>query len=145
MFTYIIDLFNCVLELNNSKSIDKSKNNYFIIDRLLDNDCNGKILSLGINGNSNPNNILGSQCIRIGDDGDINRLISFIKTDNNLVYNFENNVSLVLYKNNLGKIIYSLKMGEDQVIVKEINETIIKMYKPISMASDELDAIVELQ
>jgi hypothetical protein len=142
MFTNIIDIFNTIVEYYNPKS--NTTNNRFIIDRLLDNDCNGKVLAIGIKANYNPNNILGSQGIRIGDSGDINSLVSFIKTDNNLVYNFENNVSLVLYKNRSGKIIYSLKSG-DQVIVKEINDIIVKMYKPISMDSLELDSISELQ
>ena len=72
---------------------------YFTIDRLIDADCDGKELKIGINGRVNRNNILSHQGIRLGQDGKIKRLISFIKVDNGLLYNFEDNTRLTLTKN----------------------------------------------
>lgn len=118
--------------------------NSFTIDRLIDSDCDGKALIIGINGKINPNNILSRQGIRLGQDGKIKRLVSFIKADNGLVYNFEDNICLTLRKNDKNKIVYSFEMP-GKTIVKEMDDKVLGMYKTIGVASTELDKIVELK
>jgi hypothetical protein len=130
---------------NTQKEIKHRYENCFTIDRLIDSDCSGKILTIGVNSNINPNNVLSHQGIRLGQDGDIKRLISFIKADNSLVYNFEDNTILTLTKNNTtNRITYSFEMPGKKV-VKEMDDRIVSMYKTIGMASSELDKIVELK
>jgi hypothetical protein len=124
--------------------INNMYSNCFTIDRLIDPDCGGKNLSLGVNGNVKPNNILSHQGIRWGHDGQIKRLVSFSKVDSGLIYNFEDNYRLTLNKTDKNKIIYSFQTDND-VIVKEINERVITFWKPISMSSVELDRITELK
>ena len=115
----------------------------FTIDRLIDGDCNGKTLTIGINGHNNPDNSLSYQGIRWGQDGQIKRLVSFSKTDDGLIYNFEDNYKLTLNKIN-NKIIYSFEY-ENNLVVKEMPNIIIKSWKPISLTSTEFDKITELK
>lgn len=120
--------------------------NCFTIDRLIDANCtDGKTLTIGVNGKNNPENMVSSQGIRLGKDGDIKRLVSFIKVENGLVYNFEDSTRLTLTKNDkTNKIMYSFETPE-KTVVKEMDEIIVKMYKTIEMSSSELDKIVELK
>ena len=131
---------------NINNEINCRYDNCFTIDRLIDADCvDGKTLTIGINGKDNPDNILSKQGIRLGQDGNIKRLVSFIKADNGLVYNFEDNTRLTLTKNDkTNKIMYSFETP-GKTVVKEIDDRIIGMYKTIGMSSSELDKIVELK
>lgn len=133
--------------------VDKSTNeikqrydNCFTIDRLIDANCvDGKPLTIGINGKDKPENILSNQGIRLGQDGDIKRLVSFIRADNGLVYNFEDNTRLTLTKNDKNnKIMYAFETP-GKAVVKEMDDRIIGMYKTIGMSSSELDKIAELK
>lgn len=129
-----------------TKEINRRYDNCFTIDRLIDANCvDGKTLAIGINGNVNPDNMLSHQGIRLGQDGDIKRLVSVIKFDNCLVYNFEDNTHLTLTKNEkTNKIMYAFQMP-GQTVVKEMDDRIMGMYKTIGMSSSELDKIAELK
>ncbi len=121
---------------------DKNNDKCFVIDRLIDADCNGMPLSIGVNSRIDPNNILSHQGIRLGNYNErIKKLISFIKVDNGLVYEFEDNVKLTLTINDkTGAVMYSFKSPEINV-VKEMPPALIKAYKTIAMTSAELDNI----
>lgn len=124
--------------IKNNNQVQNKNNNYFKIDRLIDNNCNGKILKIGINGNNNDE----CQGIRYGDD-DIKFLKSFIKNNDELIYEFEDNYILKITKIN-NKLMYTFqKPGE--LIIKNIPEIFIKNFKTINMASTELDRIFELK
>lgn len=114
---------------------------YFHISNMIDTDCNGDCLEMGVHGFKNPNNILSNQGIRIGNNN-INCLISFSKSNNSLIYEFENDIQLVLIKNeNNNDIIYSLKTP-DRTIVKYINKDIWNIRRSIKMNSAEIDEII---
>jgi hypothetical protein len=133
--------------LNNSTTEAKRRyDNCFIIDRLIDGDCiDGKTLSVGINSRDKPENMLSKQGIRLGQDGDIKRLVSFVKVDNGLVYNFEDSTRLTMTKNDkTNKIMYSFETP-GKTVVKEMDELVVKMYKTIGLSSSELDRITELK
>jgi hypothetical protein len=121
----------------------KNENNIhlksFIIDRLIDSDCNGKTLSIGINGNKNNDECQG---IRYGEDN-IKFLKSFIKNNDEIIYEFEDNYILKINKIN-NKLIYTFqKPGE--LIIKAVPEIFIKNFKTINMTSTELDRVFELK
>jgi hypothetical protein len=123
----------------------KLYDNCFTIDRLIDADCAGKNLSIGVNSHINPDNMLSHQGIRLGQDGEIKRLVSFVKADNALIYNFEENTRLTLTKDDkTKKIMYSFEMP-GKTVVKEMDNRIWSMYKTIGMSSKELDKIFELK
>lgn len=126
--------------------INRRYDNCFTIDRLVDAECvEGKNLTIGVNSKVNPDNMLSHQGIRLGQDGDIKRLVSFIRADNALVYNFEDNTRLTLTKNeNNNKIMYAFETP-GKTIVKEMDDRIVGMYKTIGMSSLELDKIAELK
>lgn len=140
---YVSYKFNKIIQQHQNQ-FNSMYSNCFTIDRIIDADCNGKLLSIGVNNHKNPNNILSSQGIRWGQDGEIKRLVSFAKVDNGLIYNFEDNYRLTLNKTDKNKIIYSFEINNN-VIVKEMTEIIRNSLKPISMSSTELDKIVELK
>lgn len=129
-----------------TKEISRKYDNCFIIDRLIDANCvDGKPLAIGVNGKVNPDNILSHQGIRLGQDGDIKRLVSFVKFNNGLVYNFEDNTNLTLTKNEKNnKIMYSFQMP-GKTVVKEMDDYVVGTYKTIGMSSSELDKIAELK
>ena len=125
--------------------IKKRYDNCFTIDRLIDADCAGNNLSIGVNSKVNPDNMLSHQGIRLGQDGEIKRLVSFVKADNALIYNFEENTRLTLTKDNkTNKIMYAFETP-GKTVVKEMDDRVLKMYKTIGMSSKELDKIVELK
>ena len=130
--------------INTTKEINRRFENCFTIDRLIDANCvDGKTLSIGIHCKRKSDNILSNQGIRLGQDGDIKRLVSFIKADNALVYNFEDGNRLTISKNN-NKLIYSFETP-NKTVVKEMDDLVVNMYKTISMSSSELDCITELK
>lgn len=126
--------------------IKRRADNCFTIDRLIDADCvDGKTLAIGINVRDNPDNMLSKQGIRLGQDGDIKRLVSFFKADNALIYNFEDNTKLTMTKNNTtNKIMYSFETP-GKTVVKEMDDRIVRLYKTIGMSSSEFDRIAELK
>jgi len=125
--------------------IKKGYDNCFTIDRLIDADCAGKNLSIGVNSKVNPDNMLSHQGIRLGQDGEIKRLVSFVKADNALIYNFEDNTRLTLTKDDkTNKIMYAFETP-GKTVVKEMDNKIWSMYKTIGMSSKELDKIAELK
>lgn len=132
--------------VNTTNEINRKYDNCFTIDRLIDGECvDGKTLTIGINSKDNPDNILSKQGIRLGQDGDIKRLVSFIRADNGLVYNFEDNTRLTLTKNEkTNKVMYSFETP-GRAVVKEFDDRIWKMYKMIGLSSSEFDRIVELK
>lgn len=128
-----------------TNQIKRRYDNCFTIDRLIDADCAGKNLTIGVNGHGQPDNILSNQGIRLGQDGDIKRLVSFVKADNALIYNFEENTRLTLSKDEkTNKVRYSFETP-GKTVVKEMDEKVWSMYKTIGMSSKELDKIAELK
>ena len=118
------------------------------IDRLIASGCDflppsimGDTIRIGVIGNSDPQNPLSHQAIRLG-GSEAYRLQSFTKGQDTLSYTFEKGVNLTLMKRR-DSIVYNLKTP-DLDVTREIYPGIVKMYKPISMASDELDKIGEL-
>ena len=132
--------------VNTTKEINRKYDNCFTIDRLIDAECvDGKTLAIGINGKVNPDNMLSHQGIRLGQDGDIKRLVAFIRANNALIYNFEDNTRLTMTMNDkTNKIMYSFETP-GKTVVKEMDDRIIRMYKTIGMSSSELDKIAELK
>lgn len=110
--------------------------NCFAIERLIDADCDGKNLTVGIASG-------GKQGIRLGADGAVKHLVSLVKEKESLLYNFEDNTRLVLTKNN-NAIMYTFEMPPGTKIVK-IDNPLLSLYKTIDMDSSELDAIAELK
>jgi hypothetical protein len=128
-----------------TKQIKKRYDNCFTIDRLIDANCDGKSLAIGVNGHVNPNNILSHQGIRLGQDGEIKRLVAFVKADNALIYNFEGNTRLTLTKDDkTKKIMYAFETPE-KIVVKQMDDRIWSMYKTIGLSSAELDKVAELK
>ncbi len=128
-----------------TKQIKKRYDNCFTIDRLIDANCDGKSLSIGVNGHVNPNNMLSHQGIRLGQDGEIKRLVSFVKADNAFVYNFEDNTRLTLSKDNKTKKIMYAFETPGKTVVKQMDDRIWSMYKTIGLSSKELDNIAMLK
>ncbi len=137
--TSYTDFQKHLIKFNNK---DKNNDKCFVIDRLIDADCNGLPLSIGVNSKIDSNNILSHQGIRLGNyNKQIKKLTSFIKVGNGLVYEFEDNVKLTLTINDrTGAVMYSFTSPEINVI-KEMPPTLIKAYKTIAMSSAELDNI----
>jgi len=127
------------------ESLKNAYDNCFLIGRTIDPDCDGKELVIGVGGKNNPNNIISNQGIKLGEFSKIKRLNSFYKVDNGLVYNFEENTSLILTKKpETNKVMFAFQTPE-KTIVKEMNENILKNFKTIGMSSSELDKIAELK
>jgi hypothetical protein len=133
-------MYNNIINLMMTETNRKIKN-CFLIDRLIDPNCNGMEVYIGVNGNVNPNNILSNQGIRIGKYGEIKHLTSFIKVENGLLYTFEDNIKLTITKNDNNEIMYSLKAYDDMNVTKLMNPRMIKLFKSIGMSSNELDKI----
>ncbi len=133
-------MYNNVINLMMAETNRKVKN-CFLIDRLIDPNCNGMEVYIGVNGHVNPNNILSNQGIRLGKHGEIKRLTSFIKVENGLLYTFEDNIKLAITKNDNNEIIYSLNAYDDLNVTKKMNPRMIKLFKSIGMSSNELDKI----
>jgi hypothetical protein len=132
--------------VNKTKEINRQYDNCFTIDRLIDADCvDGKTLTIGVNGREATDNILSKQGIRLGQDGDIKHLVSFVKADNGMSYEFENSTYLTLTQDPESKnVLYSYRTP-DIMITKKMDDKIINMYKTIGLSSSELDTIAELK
>jgi hypothetical protein len=86
-------------------------------------------------------NPLAHQAIRIG-NSDLYKLVNFQEGTSTLTYEFEKNVSLNIMRSK-EKLIYNIQTPEIQ-ITREVDPLLVKFYKPIGMASAELDKIDKL-
>jgi hypothetical protein len=110
------------------------ESNYFIIDRIIDGDCLGKPLFIGVHKDPIKFNSMSSQGIRLGEDGEIKRLVSFKNSSNELIYTFEDNITLTFFPKDG---IYAYRTPTQTVVDKKCN---IDKYKPIGMdLSSEFD------
>lgn len=142
MTIYIYSAFSIIITVSFylfKQILKPPSKDYFHISNVIDTDCNGEILEIGVHGFKKYNNVLSNQGIRIGNNN-INCLISFSKCNNSLIYEFENDIRLTLIKNK-NNIMYSLK-NTDNIIVKYINKNIWNMKKTINMNSLEIDEII---
>lgn len=98
-------------------------------------------IRIGIIANLDPNNPMSHQAIKIG-DSEAYRLTSCQQAADSLSYTFEKGVSLTLMKRR-ESIVYNLKTPELDV-TREVYPGLVKMFKPIGMASEELDKITNL-
>ena len=127
------------------KQLDKRlqfiKTNTFTIDRIIDSDCMGKVLTIGVNGFANSN----YQGIRLGEEDEIKKLLHFSKKDDKLEYEFEDNVKLSIYKTEKKGLMYSLETPNNSIEIKDIDNKVQESWKTISMTSDELDELLQLK
>lgn len=108
---------------------------YFIIDRII-----APSVTIGVSKALNTENRLSSQGIRYIEKGPIHRLEEFKEFQNCLEYKFEKDVSLSLCKVN-EEVMMTLKTPEQGVSIQKIDPIFRRVYKPISMVSEELDKI----
>jgi hypothetical protein len=135
-------------------TLEKTNATYFIIERLLAANChflpenaNERSIRVGTIGSSrhvsnigfkSQTNPLGNQGIRIG-DSPIYEMKSFIELPNTLIYKFENDVQVTIFKSR-GRTCIHLKTPDlDETI--EVDPKVARFYKRIDMAADELDKI----
>jgi predicted Zn-dependent peptidase len=131
--------------LSVDKPVREKYKECFTIDRIIDPDCDGKSLVIGVNPDTSPINILSHQGIRHGEGGEIKHLTSFVRADNGLIYGFEGSTKLTLTKDKqTNKIMYSFETPE-KTVVKEMDDIVVQKFKTISFRSKELDAIAELK
>ncbi len=84
-------------------------------------------------------NPMSAQVIRIN-DGSLKPLISFVETENALIYDFEDNITLKLMKRDNHEILYYIKTPEFEN-TSIMHDIIRKHWKPISLKSEEFDKI----
>lgn len=95
---------------------------------------------VGIGGDNDIGNPMSKQKLYIRNDS-YNKLKFFTKTDTNLIYEFENNITLQFYKN-IDGIYYNLKYPKKNINkTKLIDLTIIEYFTKIELCSNELDQI----
>jgi len=123
-----------------TEQIEFLRKNTFTIHRVIDPDCMGKVLSVGVNGYENPN----FQGIRLGDDSQIHKLVTFMKTENKLTYKFENNVIFTVYLTEKKELLYSLETDNESVEMKDIDNKVRQSWKTISITSNDLDELLQL-
>jgi hypothetical protein len=124
------------------QNILKSEYTYFIIDRIIDANCNNKSLIVGVYHNSKQGMRLRDE--NVNEKANIKQLISSSKIDNRLEYVFEDNYKLTFTKDaSKNKLIYCLETPNESV-TKEMADVILKYYKKIDLCSAELDLIADL-
>lgn len=143
-YSAIKDYVRASTGLSVDKSVRDKYKDCFTIDRIIDPDCDGKSLVIGVNPNISPINILSHQGIRYGNDGEIKHLTSFIRADNYLIYGFDDSKLILTKDIKTNKIMYSFETPE-KTVVKEMDDIVVQKYKTISFKSKELDAIAELK
>ena len=118
----------------------------FTIDRTLDGDCFGKRLAVGVHNVSDPEKPLSNQGIRLGDDGTIRRLLS-VETDipKRLAYTFEEDTLLTIQKFKDEKEPRLYYKDPERSVLKKMDTFVLARFKPISMKSEELDAIEQMK
>jgi hypothetical protein len=124
--------------MGNNIFCEKVYENCLKFDRILDDENQ---VYIGISSSDKYKNV---QVIRIGDSNNYNRLINFTEKENKLRYDFENNVTLILRKNESNIHMKLFDLNNNKIISKRIESTIIKNFKPINFESSELDKIYNL-
>ena len=130
--------------INNRNSKTNTLDYVLKFDRILDVEHQ---IFVGIGTRKKPEDKHKSlQVIRIGDyTHKYYRLIDFKEKENKLQYNFENNIILTLKKTKENIVMLKLiDLNNDRIISKPIDSIIIKQFKTIRLASDELDKIHKL-
>jgi hypothetical protein len=112
-------------------------------DRILDAE-NQIYIGIGVRDKDDDKQI-SLQAIRLGDyTNKYYRLLQFTESENKLKYNFEDDVTLTLIKNQDNILLRLSHLKEDKFITTRIDPNIIERFKPIRMASKELDKIYDL-
>ena len=130
--------------MGNGPSDNSSSDNGILkFDRILDTENE---IYIGI-GNQLPDESKSLQVIRIGDyKNNYNRLIHFVEKENELKYEFENNITMKLEK--IGDDIHMdiSDLNNKKNISKQIDPFIVKHFKTVGLdkTSDELDRIYYL-
>lgn len=125
---------------------------FFLQERIIDGNCDyiqhsdspisENNVRVGIFGNKEDKlNPLGNQGIRIG-GGDIQSLKNFMETQNGLVYEFTDDTRLTFFPCEKD-VCYNLKTPVLDV-TRKVDPIIRKFYKPMGLASTELDKITNL-
>ena len=114
----------------------------FLIDRII---CTNLNIYVGVIGgvDTNDKNILKHQGIRIGSDNKISELKNFIKTERNLIYEFDSDIKLSVFKrqNNEEDVYYNIKTKTIN-ITSLVDPLIRQNFKKIGMSiSDEIDSL----
>ncbi len=123
--------YQAIDEIKQERRYNIIEPNRFIIDRIIDGNCMGKSLFIGIHKYPIESNSVSSQGIRLGEDGEIKRLISFKQEPSELVYRFEDSTSL-LFSVKDGINTYTYISPIQTVVDKKVN---IDKYKTIGMDS----------
>lgn len=110
--------------------------------RLIDNE---NLIYIGIVSQKPYTNPYSSQAIKIGELGKIKRLEKFIETNNNLIFEYESNTSMILSKRDNNIIINIKELETNKSIIKPMDLIIREIFKPIycSNLSCEYDKIHE--
>lgn len=84
------------------------------------------------------------QAIRIGKYNNYHRLNYFKESENKLKYEFENDIILILKKEDSNIEFNLVSLNNNTIITKNIDPIIIKFFKPINFASYEFDKIYDM-
>lgn len=132
----------------NSNTVHPTKN-HLLVDRLIAAECDflphsettERNIRVGIMGSIDSQNPMENQAIRIG-GGPAYRLKRFVESPEQLIYMFDQDVTLTLMKNNEA-LMYNLKTPTlDET--RELDPLVVNFFKPIGMVSHELDKIGKL-
>jgi hypothetical protein len=132
----------------NSNTVHPTKN-HLLIDRLIAAECDflphsentERNILVGIMASTGSENPMANQAIRIG-GGPAYRLKRFVESPEQLLYMFEEDVTLTLMKNK-ESLMYNLKTPTfDET--REVDPLVARFFKPIGMVSYELDKIGKL-
>ena len=111
------------------------------IDRILD--AENKIY-IGIGIKKPDQTQISLQAIRVGDyTNKYYRLLQFTENENRLKYDFEDDVTLTLIKDQNDIILGFTNLKEDKFITTKVDPIIINWFKPISLSSNEFDKIYD--
>lgn len=111
-----------------------------MFERVIDGESG---LYFGVNGRQDPNIPMSKQKLHIQGEPYKN-LKFFTKTDSNLTYEFDDNITLRFYKNQEG-VYYNLNYPAKQINqTKLMHEVVCKHFKKIGFHSNELDQIYDL-
>lgn len=128
-------------------NITEVKPTHFLIERIIDADCQGKCLTIGVTSfkTMKPGKTTG-QAIRWGNntEGQIKYLQSFKKQENNLIYKFEDDTYLTISKVSDNNVFYIYETP-GIFIIKKINNELLNKFKTIDLDSNELDQFVNLK
>lgn len=117
--------------MGNSSSNFNTYDESLKIDRLIDGENQ---IYIGIVSNIPPTNPYSSQAIRIG-DGKLKRLEKFIETQNNLIFEYEDNTSMVLSKRENDIIINIKEQDTNKTIIKPMDSIVREIFKPIQWSN----------